>query len=366
MPDTTASTRTSNRYAMKKADKSQAPKKAKSTGANATKSKPAKSVSAKDTRPIARIVEKVLKEINKPARTKKAPPSKSAKSKGPKAPAPSNLEFSDAIVFFADMLGFSHQVTAANSIGQADALVNVLKRFADEFTESNQTHGFFGRKYWAISDSMIAVWDMSSPAAKVMGEFDAILSQLSGLAFAQGRLMITDKQLVRGGVGRGWFKEVDDTVVSPALVQAAGIEKKIESPFIGVSPELVEYFNAHRGRTAYAPSIDPMADLFIPPSAYTNSLPALDYFLITLNEINLSDQDIRAAKDVPPGKERDRFRDQRAWENQKRYVREHRDFITAGLASKTGRVREKYAALREHHNFRVLGYFKEPGEFLIP
>jgi len=140
--------------------------------------------------------------------------------------APASLAFDDAIVLFADLLGFSHRVKVAKTLTHADALIQMLKHFAHTFTEHPENHALFGRKYWAISDSMIAVWDMKSMAVELMTEFDAILSQLSGLASAQGSMMVQDGQLVRGGVGRGWFKEDNDTIASPALVQAAAIEKE--------------------------------------------------------------------------------------------------------------------------------------------
>jgi hypothetical protein len=174
-----------------------------------TPAKPAKHPTAsKPSTSMATMVDKVLKAAKSGTLPKRKV-----------SPPPRNPAFGDAIVFYADMLGFSHQVKNVKAIAGADALIKVLKRFAEQFTESADTHAFFGRKYWAISDSMVAVWNMKSDAVGVMTEFDAILSQLSGLAFAQGLMMVDDKQLVRGGVARGWFKEIDNTIISPALVE---------------------------------------------------------------------------------------------------------------------------------------------------
>lgn len=334
------------------------------TKATARAAKPSKSVktakaakhatASKSTNSMATMVDK----ITKAARSGALP-----KSKVP--PPLRNPAFGDAIVFYADMLGFSHQVKSVKSIAGANALIKVLKRFAEQFTESADTHAFFGRKYWAISDSMVAVWNMKSNAVGVMTEFDAILSQLSGLAFAQGLMMVDDKQLVRGGVARGWFKEIDNTIISPALVDAARIEECIQNPFIGVAKDIYDHFLKHPGRGMYASSIDPMNDLFIPPCAYTNNQPALDYFMVTLGEIDLTTSQILHSRNLSSGDERQDYMNRTHAANVRMYIEQHRHFIVDGLATQTGKVLEKYRALREHHNFRIEGRFTDE-TLLIP
>lgn len=272
-----------------------------------------------------------------------------------------SIAFDRAIVLFADLLGFSKLVEAAVNVTAAKELVKKLDGFADEFTEERELDGFYGRKYWIFSDSIVAAWNMRSEATATMTEFDALLEQLSGIACAQGTLMFRDHQLVRGGVGRGWLREDKDTVVSNALVKAAGLEKCVRNPFIAVEVELYEYFLEHSGRKTYAEDGDPTHTLFIPPADYTNGLPALDYFLITLGEIDLSRAQMLQSRDLAPGETRDDFRSECWWENRLSYVREHRQFIMAGLESPAVDVRQKYEALREHHNRRVAELFEEAG-----
>jgi|SRR6185312_9511961 len=269
-----------------------------------------------------------------------------------------SIVFDRAIVLFADLLGFSKLVEVAD-VTTAKELVNKLDEFAEEFTEEHELDGFYGRKYWIFSDSIVAAWNMRSEAAATMTEFDALLEQLSGIAEAQGMLMLRDHQLVRGGVGRGWLREDKDTVVSSALVKAARLEKCVKNPFIAVEAELYKYFLEHSGRKTYAEDVDPTHTLFIPPADYTNGLPALDYFLITLGEIDLSRAQMLQARDIDPGEKRDDFRSKCWWENRLRYVREHRQFIIGGLGSPATDVRLKYEALREHHNRRVAELFDE-------
>lgn len=288
-------------------------------------------------------------------------PKWSAKMSKKRATASLSVVFEDVIVFYGDLLGFSKQVEGVGGLTESQPLIEKLNRFASEFVEDSAMHPFFGRKYWVFSDSMVGVWNLRSEAAETMTEFDAILYQLSGLATAQARLMITDRQLVRGGVGRGWFREDSETVVSPALVQAAKIEKAIEGPFIGVHPDLYTHYVNHSGRGMYADDIDPVHTLFIPPSDYTNQQPALDYFLMLLGEIDLNNTQRAKAIQLPSGAARDKYMSDCAWENKLAYVRQHRQLIVDGLESTSGGVRMKYEALRQHHNRRVSENFAESG-----
>lgn len=272
-----------------------------------------------------------------------------------------SVVFEDAIVFYGDLLGFSNQVETVVGLEGSQPLIDRLNQFAGEFVEDSAMHHFFGRKYWVFSDSMVAVWDLRSEAAATMTEFDAILHQLSGLAIAQARLMIDDRQLIRGGVGRGWFREDNETVVSPALVQAARLEKAIDGPFIGVHPALYAHYMKHTGRGMYADEIDPVHTLFISPSDYTNQQPALDYFSMLLGEIDLNNAQRSIALLVSPGEARDKYISDCAWANKLAYVRQHRQVVVDGLASTSERVRMKYEALRQHHNRRVSENFTEPG-----
>lgn len=264
-----------------------------------------------------------------------------------------DLTLPNAIVLFADLLGFSHQVEKVRSLEDAAALTAKLDRFAREFSESHEMAAFFGKKYWAFSDSIVVAWYEKSEAAVVMTPFDAQLHQLSGIAFAQAMSMQQDGQLVRGGIGRGWLLERDETVVGQALVSAARLEKLVKSPFIAVETSLYEHFVGHPGRRMYAPSIDPIPSTFIAPCDYTHHLPALDYLMVALGEMDLSTRQIHQARDIPPGEARDAFMSLSAWNNKLEFVRWHRDFIAKGLETSDKRTLEKYEALRAHHNYRV-------------
>lgn len=268
-------------------------------------------------------------------------------------PNDEDLTLQSAIVLFADLLGFSHQVESVQSIDDACLLTGKLDRFAKEFSESHEMADFFGKKYWAFSDSIVVAWYEKSEAAVVMTPFDAQLHQLSGIAVAQAMSMRQDAQLVRGGIGRGWLLERDETVVGQALVTAARLEKLIKAPFIGVENDLYAHFVSHPGRRMYAASIDPIPSTFIAPCDYTNHIPALDYLMVALEEVDLTNKQIMEAKGIPSGDARDEFMSKSAWNNKLEFVRWHRDFIADGLRSTDKRIIEKYDALRAHHNARV-------------
>jgi hypothetical protein len=275
-----------------------------------------------------------------------------------------------AIILYADMLGFSHKVESANPDHEASSLISRLDHFATQFSstdfEDTETHRFFDKKYWAFSDSLVVCWYSGSEAQRVMTEFDADLDQLSGIALAQGQMMLTDGQLVRGGIAGGWFVEHGNTVVGAALVKAARIEKEIKMPFIGVEPELYNYYLRHGGRRQYSADSDPAPRLFIAPCQHTNQKPALDYFMVTLDEIDLSDEQIRVANALPSGEERDKFRN-RCWqENRRSYAVRHRDLITRGLATPDPSIQQKYGALKQHHNTHVVRLYPNEPNMLVP
>lgn len=275
-----------------------------------------------------------------------------------------------AIILFADLLGFSGMVGQAKTKSEARALAAHIETFATLFSgtdfEDLKTQKFYRKKYWAFSDSIVVCWYFGSPAAKAMTSFDAELSQVSGIAIAQAEIMFTHGQLVRGGLAVGWWLEQRSSVVGDALTCAARIEKTIGSPFIGVSHELHKRYLEHPVRSHYSKTADPTRELFIPPSAYTAGLPALDYFMARLNEIDLTNQQIRQAKLIPSGEARDEFRNQCFWDNRSSYVRWHRDFVSGGLKHPDPKVHKKYDALKQHHNFRVRSLYPKDPLMLVP
>jgi hypothetical protein len=274
-----------------------------------------------------------------------------------------------AIVLFADLLGFSALVKNAKEEADARILASRIERFAEVVSgadfEDSKTRKFYKKQYWAFSDSIVVCWYFGSNAAKVMTSFDAELSQLSSLAAAQAEIMLTDGQLVRGGLAFGWWLQQRSSVVGDALTCAAGIEKSIQAPFIGVSHDLHQRYLDHPVRGQYSKDADPTRELFIPPCRYTAGMPALDYFMARLNEIDITNKQTREAALIPSGPARDDFRNQCFWENRSSYVRWHRDFVQKGLSHADPKVKKKYRALKQHHNFRVRSLYPKQPHMLV-
>lgn len=274
-----------------------------------------------------------------------------------------------AIVLSADLLGFSNAVNGVSDRDGVALLLDHLDRFATQFSgvdyEDRETHEFFAKKYWAFSDGIVVCWFGGSDAQSAMTEFDADLDQISGIASAQVHIMFNNRQLVRGGIGAGWIIERNTTVTGTALVAAARIEKKIEMPFIGIERALYDFYENHPGRSSYAKDIDPVPELFIPPCEYTRNYPALDYLLIGLGEIDLTDTQRRQSRNIDNGEERQRFLNQCWSKNRLAFIERHKMLVVEGLQHPDPRVREKYDALRQHHNFRVTELYEKSTGLLI-
>lgn len=274
------------------------------------------------------------------------------------------VEPRQAVVLSADLLGFSNEVSDVAEGDGATLLLDRLDRFARQFSgvdfEDEQSHAFLAKKYWAFSDGIVVCWYDDSEAQATMTDFDADLDQLSGIAAAQARIMIAHRQLVRGGVGAGWIVERDTTVTGTALVNAARIEKKIEMPFIGVEQNLYDYYKNHPGRGFYSEDMDPVRELFIPPSDYTRDYPALDYLMIGLGEIDLTYTQMRQSRSIGSTEMQQTFRNECWSKNRLSFIEQHRSLVIEGLQHPDKKVQVKYEALRQHHNLRVSQLYAEP------
>jgi hypothetical protein len=274
-----------------------------------------------------------------------------------------------ALILFADLLGFSRRVEAANSEDDRSALAKLHNYFAEQFSGSDiedaDVRDFYAKRFWAFSDSIVIRLFEGSNAEQSMTKFDADLDQLSSIALAQFVIMDRHGQLIRGGVAQGWLLESDETVVGTALVKAARLEKAIEMPFIGVEPELYERYRNEPGRGHYSERLDPFPRVFIPPCPYTRNIPALDYLSVAYGEIDLTNQHRRDSRAIQDPEARDQFQNQCWNENHLSFIQWHRDFLTQGLKGSDPKVVQKYTALSQRHNWRVSQLYPGQEELLI-
>jgi len=67
--------------------------------------------------------------------------------------------------------------------------------------EDKEIRAFYGKHFWAFSDSVVVLLEVGSEAEQLMSSFDARLDQLTDVARAQG-LLIQERQLVRVALPR--------------------------------------------------------------------------------------------------------------------------------------------------------------------
>lgn len=274
-----------------------------------------------------------------------------------------------AIVLSADLLGLSSEVCNVSDEHGVTRLLNRLDCFVEQFSainyEDKESQEFFAKKYWAFSDGIVICWYSGSDAQSTMTEFDADLDQLSGIGAAQAQIMLENRQLVSGGIGSGWIVERNTTVSGTALVEAARIEKKIKMPFIGVEQSLYDFYKNHPGRGFYSKDFDPIPEIFIPPCNYTRNYPALDYLMIGLAQVDLTDSQIRQSKGIAGGEAQQQFRNECWSKNRLSFIEQHKTLVTEGLRHSDREVRDKYDALRRHHNFRVSELYTDSADLLV-
>ena len=81
--------------------------------------------------------------------------------------------------------------------------------------------------------------------------------------------------------------------------------------------------------------------------------------MIALGDIDLTNAQTKYARTISSGDQRDAYRNQCWSDNRKSFVEAHKKIIADGLANNTCRIRDKYVALRAHHNLRVDALFSD-------
>jgi class 3 adenylate cyclase len=278
-----------------------------------------------------------------------------------------------AIVLYADLLGFTDQIDQCDPMKMPEVLrlAETLARYGGEMTceqvEDDEVRKFYGKRFWAFSDSVVVLMAMGSDAEMSMSSFDARLDQLSSMALAQGTLFMQG-QLMRGGISEGWMFIKDNIVLGSALAEAARLEKHVKNPFIAISHDLYRDFCNSPSRNWYAKELDPVNEVLIAPCEYTKGNPALDYFTVCFRNIDLSDQDLLAFRDRGLSSQHadwDRLASEHVFANKRRFVLEHRARIVNGMNHADPSVAAKYAALKHYHNDRTTAIFVDTTGLLV-
>jgi hypothetical protein len=97
------------------------------------------------------------------------------------------------ITAFLDVLGFGDRVLNARKISDIDAVVKSVRSIQSEFDYmpkdklDREVHAIYKKTVLAFSDSVIVNVPLQSDMTEHEGTFDPLMSELSGIAFAQGR-----------------------------------------------------------------------------------------------------------------------------------------------------------------------------------
>jgi hypothetical protein len=231
----------------------------------------------------------------------------------------------------------------------------VRKEFEHKPTQEStrEVHKISRKTVLAFSDCLVISVPIRSPEAAQIGDFDVIMSELTGLAFSQCNCVFNDVFL-RGGVDFGmWFRR-GDTIISPALVHAYGIEREASVPIIAITDGLYAYLAEHPQRRQYSEAIDPIRRSFIRAENLPNGKGPwfIDYAHICLNEMDgaipMSQRDTYRAASAD---EQQRMRDEAFARNWRGWAKQHASAIVkAHSAAATDVVRAKYAWLADYHN----------------
>lgn len=276
-----------------------------------------------------------------------------------------------AIVAFVDLLGFSERVAdivIPEDLGQIEKSVKSIQTYftSPGYNELNLIHG---RTSLAFSDCIVFAASLGARSVKLMGQFDAILSNLSHLASSQS-MCVSKGHFIRGGVDVGMWYSHEDVLISPAMISAYRLEQAACFPIISVSKRLYDILSAHRERSNYHESIDPVPHLFRTIKDEDGSIIYyLDYISVGVEELDwkfnkgLYDAYMSAP---PESKQRDEIMEEGYNLSLQNWFRIHGAMIKRALRNADSeKIRKKYLFLADYHNEKAKAYLKEPTEYLI-
>lgn len=278
------------------------------------------------------------------------------------------------MVAFIDLLGYSARVSAIETEKDLKAIetnVRQVQKWFDHRTgdgDVRELQKLQAKTVLAFSDCIVVAVPSFSELAGSEGDFDVQLSEVVGLAYAQG-LCVLNGIFVRGGADYGlWYKR-RDTIISPAMVGAYNLERCAVVPMIAFSDDLIDHFQSHPHRKFYYEKPKPV-DRYFREFELPNGQKRwmLDYLPLTLGEMDgrllPGEKDAYRLAD-PAGKEELRTI---AW---RRAIREtvilHKErIVSAHAAANVAKIRLKYEWLAQYHDGALHRFFdKPPTELLI-
>lgn len=275
---------------------------------------------------------------------------------------PASLKnLSMGITAFLDILGFGDRILSAQTNADIDAVVADITAIQEHFEfrpkdkHVKEIHAGYKKTVLAFSDSVVVNIALKSTMTKLQGTFDPIMSELSGMAFAQGRC-VTNGLFLRGGVDLGWWYRSGTILASESLVGAYKTEGSASVPVIALTERLYKFLSGHGDRRFYSKDIEPVGTL-LRQHSYDGpkgrvSFRYLDYITVIAESIDwiTSEQQRQSCLAAPPEK-RDHIRELGYRKNLREWFKEHaRQIKLAHARAKNDAVRQKYEWLAEYHN----------------
>lgn len=275
---------------------------------------------------------------------------------------------------FIDLLGFSDRVRRIKTTEDLrkldDEVVFVQSEFEHKSSDDlvRKSQKIVGKRVQAFSDCVIISVPLHSDLTKLQGTFDVLMSELTSFAIAQGNC-VQRGIFLRGGVDLGYWFHRKDTLISPAMVNAYGLEHEACVPMIAITPALHKYLSEHPDRSYYSKDIEPFSKVFKQyrklPNGQTHWL--INYLRICLESVEPAivgddrERYLSAEADA-----RDRMRTE-LWQSAcYEWALSHGRIIAEAYAKATiASVRLKYEWLASYHNAEVKRFFGKRAKPLL-
>jgi len=284
----------------------------------------------------------------------------------------SRAHLSGGITAFLDILGFSERILTAKTDKDVEGIIadieSIQRAFEFKSKDRYVKEAQMGSRktVLAFSDSVVVNLALESRLTKLQGTFDPVMSELSGMALAQGQC-VGSGLFLRGGIDIGWWYRKSTVLASESLVRAYRAEGKAIVPVIRLTDELYKFVSTHPHRKFYSGDIEPVRTLLreykgVRPDGSPLSFWYLDYLSVVLQSVDwvTSAAQRQNCLTAPRGK-RDRIREMGYRANIRNWLRHHARMIKQAHArAKDAHVKAKYEWLADYHNEIAPKYTPSP------
>jgi hypothetical protein len=280
-----------------------------------------------------------------------------------------NVSF--GITAFLDILGFGERVLRSKKISDIDDIVKNVRKIQAEFDFApsdgtvREVHKYYKKTVLSFSDSVVVNVPLESDMTESQGTFDALMSEISGMAFAQGQC-VTKGLFLRGGIDLGWWYRRGSTLVSQSLARAYKTEGTANVPVIALTADLYKFLSKHPHRGFYAEDIDPIRKSL---RRYRADGPSgkvafwyLDYISIYADSIDwITSRKQHQAYLAAAPNDKQQIMDDGYRKNLEAWFSRHaRNIEQAHKRAGSESVRAKYVWLASYHNEVAPRYVKSP------